>query len=764
MRPRLLVTSLLAAVLLIAACSTAKSYIERGDALFAKEQYADAALQYRKALKQESTNAEAYYRLALVELKQQRLIPVIQLLERAVTYNPVHPEATAMLGDLLWTAYMGNPNRPDDPLARLRTLSANLLSKNAKSLNGIRFQAYLAVAADNPSVANTLFTDANALRPNDAKIILPWARMLLDDPTSEARGVELVDGYIAAAKDPFAYDMLYTHYMDKKSFSQAEDVLKRKRDQWPDVGAYQVELALHYFKRGDQEAMKQPLVGLLGNRAKNPEGRLNTGDFFVSIQQYKQAEEQFVLGGQEDAARRPIFQKRLTGLYLTQGRTEDALKLIDERLRQEPADIDMRFARGVVLLSKRTDDNLAKAREDFKAVLTASAKNAAAHYYLGLTEEGLGRVKEAQSEYQEALRIDVSYLSARYALAELCKKHENYRCVLQQADAIIEAKGRDPVAMLLRAQAMMGAGDISGADQQLMKVTRDAPSFREAQLGLGQLRLQQGRLEEAEAIFQKLSAAATPDVRPLDGLARVYAQRGELDRAMRMWESLLAKNPNSIPAREGLAAAALRAGKYDVAILQWRQVLVHNPKSLQTQVSLVGALLGKRDFIGAAELCKQMYTSNPGDVSVAGLYAQVLAKADRKKEAEEVYRQTIDLAPGDHRLMVNLAALLAERDAGLDEALKFAERARGKSPDDPKCSEAVGYILLKKKSYDRALQVYTGLADKYRNQPMYRYQIAWLEVEKGDRESARMHLKKLLQERLGKEDEARVRELLGKVS
>jgi len=45
---------------------------KRGNTLFDKGEFAEAALNYQNAVRKEASNGEAYYRLGLAELKQNK--------------------------------------------------------------------------------------------------------------------------------------------------------------------------------------------------------------------------------------------------------------------------------------------------------------------------------------------------------------------------------------------------------------------------------------------------------------------------------------------------------------------------------------------------------------------------------------------------------------------------------------------------------------------------------------------------------------------
>ena len=63
----------LTSILLLSGCRSAHSYLDKGNAAFARGQFEEAALNYRKAVQKDPAFGEAYYRAALAELKQNKV-------------------------------------------------------------------------------------------------------------------------------------------------------------------------------------------------------------------------------------------------------------------------------------------------------------------------------------------------------------------------------------------------------------------------------------------------------------------------------------------------------------------------------------------------------------------------------------------------------------------------------------------------------------------------------------------------------------------
>jgi len=70
------------------ACAGPRDYLERGKRAFEKGNYADAALNYQKAIQKDSQFAEAFQGLAATQLKQGKIKEALAIFERALHFKP----------------------------------------------------------------------------------------------------------------------------------------------------------------------------------------------------------------------------------------------------------------------------------------------------------------------------------------------------------------------------------------------------------------------------------------------------------------------------------------------------------------------------------------------------------------------------------------------------------------------------------------------------------------------------------------------------
>jgi Flp pilus assembly protein TadD len=122
------------------------------------------------------------------------------------------------------------------------------------------------------------------------------------------------------------------------------------------------------------------------------------------------------------------------------------------------------------------------------------------------------------------------------------------------------------------------------------------------------------------------------------------------------------------------------------------------------------------------------------------LLGEVQGLSGHTQEAIESYHRAYALNPDNVALTNNLAFLMAENGGNLDEALRLAQQAVQRLPDQPNFADTLGYVYLKKNLNDSAIQVFRGLAKKYPNDSSFHYHFGLALMQTGDKARARLEL------------------------
>src|SRR6266851_10136775 len=115
-------------ILLLAACNRSpQDYLSRGNRFFAEKNYAEAQLNYSKAIQKSPQLGEAYYRLGLTLVKQDQGVPAYQALHKAIQLLPQQIEAKVALADVCFAFYFSDKRRPKALYDEITQLASQLL-------------------------------------------------------------------------------------------------------------------------------------------------------------------------------------------------------------------------------------------------------------------------------------------------------------------------------------------------------------------------------------------------------------------------------------------------------------------------------------------------------------------------------------------------------------------------------------------------------------------------------------------------------------
>src|SRR5438132_14407614 len=117
-----------ATLLILAACSrTPQYYLDLANRQAAQGKYADAAINYRKAIQGKADFGEAYYQFALTELKMGKPQAAMPLLSEAVKLMPNRTDATAKLADVCVAVYISDRRHPKYLLDKAAEIAEDLV-------------------------------------------------------------------------------------------------------------------------------------------------------------------------------------------------------------------------------------------------------------------------------------------------------------------------------------------------------------------------------------------------------------------------------------------------------------------------------------------------------------------------------------------------------------------------------------------------------------------------------------------------------------
>lgn len=750
----------IAASLVFSGCKTKQSYLTAGNKLYEAGKYADASINYRKALQKDPEFGEAHYRLGLVALKQSDARQAYTELSRAVELLPGNDDAKEKLGDLCLKAYLTDSRRPVALYNRTTQLAEQLLAKNANSFEGLKFKGFLALTDRKPEEAIALFRKALEAKPSEPNLTTVLAQTLHQNGQSEEAETLALNLMKRDKTYGPIYDVLYAWYFDAKRIAEAENILKVKASSNPKQADYILQLALYYYRMHKPDEMNSALQRMLNDPKDFPKGQLQAGDFYMKIRNFTEAVRHYQEAERGNPLDSIVSRKRITDALLAQSKKEQALEVVEQILKEQPKDDDARRVRANLWLDSRTPENVDKALGELQALAKLHPEDAALWFRMGEGELLKGDLDTARAQFQEAVARRKDFMQARYELAAISLSQHRASDALQQTSEILKTQPKDPRVRMLHALALTGTGNQAQARIEFTQLVSEFPQYWEPRLGLGLLAISQKNYQEAEAIFRKLGAK---DPRAAAGLAATSSAERQVQKEIGLLNGALEQSPDSLMLREQLASTAAAAGQYDLSIAEFNKLVASRPKSILFRVRLGEIYEFKGDYVNAIAVCREAQAISPTDATATFLLAIALAKTGRNVEAKAQYESLLKSHPDYFGAMNNLAFLLAETGGDLDQALSLAQRAVQKAPGQPDFSDTIGYVYLKKKMLDSAVRSFDSLVQKYPSNPTYRYHLGMALLETGDKAGARKEFEEALANHPSEDQAAKIRELVTKI-
>jgi tetratricopeptide (TPR) repeat protein len=698
-----------------------QAYVERGNGLAAAGKYTEAELQYRNSLSKDPKFAEAHYRLGLVEYKLRQGTDALDHLQQAVSLDPSNDVYGIELANVSIQAYQAMPNRKH-LYERVSQEADLLLKKDPNSFDGLRLKGDVLVIDRKYDEALSELRKANSIRPNDPDVILAMAQTLFAQ-SRDREGEELVQQFLAARKDfPKVYDFLEAHYVRNKQVEDEERLLQSEIAALPEDAHPRLELAGLYRTSGRNKEMSQVLEQIVTDHTNFPAGPILVGDFYAGFGKWDDALAQYSAGIKQ-ANDKVLYHGRIARALRAVGKREAAIVELNEILKTNPKDPDVRLARAELLRLSSDAKDRDKAITELKDLAVQFPQNAVVHFNLGASYWTKGDSATALKEIQKSASLQKDYLPPRLLLAQMAQAAHNYSAALQAAGQVLALDPNNLDARLLRGAALVGSKQYQQAESDLTALSKLRPDSKEVELELAALAGGEKDYAKAEALYRKLYQPGSRDLRPLQGLLELCVLQHHPEKAQALLDGELKKDPDSRPVHMLLASVATQERKFDIATAQYRWLQSKDPKSAQAYSSMGGLYLLQGDTRDALANYQKAEELAPGDTKILNAIAILESQNGQAKQAIATLNKQLALDPNNASAMNNLAFNLAETGTDLDRALTLAEGVARKFPNDPGVIDTLGWVYTKRGLNQSAIQVLRVLVKKNPNEPAFRYHL-----------------------------------------
>lgn len=378
-----------------------------------------------------------------------------------------------------------------------------------------------------------------------------------------------------------------------------------------------------------------------------------------------------------------------------------------------------------------------EAIDELKEVLVYDPNNLAAMVDLAASLKVQGAVEEAKEVLIRALEVDPDYSRLHLMLAqvELMTGHRDQAKELVQG--VLDRNPRDIDATMMRASMYLGDGEraaardlmqeaierdpenslmqayfakmieipdgeVASAEARLLTALERDPFMAEAWLVLGVLQKGQGRVEEAEASFERGLGSSSDDANLHRELGLLLAEQGTADRAkVHLEESIRLGSRMNAEAHVALGALLARQGKLTEATKHYDLVLEEEPRNPGARNNRAIAMISVGRIEDAERDLERLVDDHPDFADAHNNLAMVASLHRQWSKAEMHARRATDLAPNSADAWSNLGYALEELGR-FDEAEQAFRRALQVNPSHWRARYNLGSLLAGMERYEEA--------------------------------------------------------------
>jgi tetratricopeptide (TPR) repeat protein len=198
-------------------------------------------------------------------------------------------------------------------------------------------------------------------------------------------------------------------------------------------------------------------------------------------------------------------------------------------------------------------------------------------------------------------------------------------------------------------------GDLEGAIRRFRKALELNPHYVIANNDLGIVLERVGKPEEARAEYEKAIRIEPSYGVSYDNLGHILFSEGKVDEAIAAYRKAVMLNPGDAEGINNLGNALFQKGDVDEAMGDFQKALKLAPDLGVAHTNLGNAFFRKGLYAQAIDEYKKSIKSAPNDAEVHNILGIALVQTGRLNEAIEQFQAAVNINPGYHDAVANLA-------------------------------------------------------------------------------------------------------------
>lgn len=342
--------------------------------------------------------------------------------------------------------------------------------------------------------------------------------------------------------------------------------------------------------------------------------------------------------------------------------------------------------------------------------LAIDSNSAVAQYELGKLYMYLGQAEKGEALLVKAMKGEPENYWYKETLAGYYQRKGEFEKGIEVIEQMV-------VQFPSRLEPLMALVDLYNRAKDYEKVIYTLDRLEKLDGKSEQISMEKFRMylamdnaEQAFAEIENLAKEYPYEMRYLTMLGDVYLENGKEEEAYAIFKQVQEKEPEYVPAMLSMASYYEKMGEDSLYRVQLDSLLLNRKVESTTKVNIMRQLImrserGSRDSTQIVGLFQSMLDQEQENADVAMLAAQYLLSKRMDEEAKPVLRQVLDIDPENKPARLQLLSFAITKE-DLDEVIRLCAPAVEYMPEALEFYYYWGIAHYQKKQHDEALEVF----------------------------------------------------------
>ena len=342
------------------------------------------------------------------------------------------------------------------------------------------------------------------------------------------------------------------------------------------------------------------------------------------------------------------------------------------------------------------------------------------HLEKGIVYLDNNNIDKARIEFKNALQIDPKYSRAYYYMGMLEERNKNLRKALSYYNGAMELSPKDlePKIKVAKIYLVVGTKEyIKKSKEMLTEIIALDPDNIEANLILSTIDYKEGRQEKAISDIETLLVKNDDSVEIISLLSTMYSSRGENIKAMSLLSKGVQRQPDNVSLRMSYAKLLSNNNNYKETEAQLLKIIELKPESFSFYLSLSNFYKTHKQIRKAEEVIRRSIEANKDDVNRYYSLIEFLKDQKSVNDAEMELIGLISDKPDLYGLQFALSDMYVDTNR-LDKAISQLKRIianRSYQKEGVKARLKLSSLLLKEGEIDNADKLVLEVLSEYPN-------------------------------------------------